>query len=86
MDVLDKVLKLQPEVELKVDELEVKKMLEAGERKKTHTTHFKMVQTKVTEVDHVESSDDELTEQKQSVTKANKNKGCFGRCFKKKAK
>lgn len=86
MDVLDKVLKLQPEVELRVDELEVKRMLESGERKKTHTTHFKMVQTKVTEVNHVESSDDELTEQEQSVTQTNKNKGCFGKCFKKRAK
>ncbi len=86
MDAVGKILKAQPEVDLKAEELEVKKVIEHGQRNKVYTTHYKMTETKIIEVERVDSSEDEMTEQEHQASEKKKHKGCFANCFKKKKK
>ena len=86
MDALAKVLEAQPNADFKAEEAEVKKVIEHGQRNKTYTTHYKMTETKITEVERVDSSEDEMTEQEHQASEKKKHKGCFANCFKKKKK
>lgn len=84
MDVLDKVLKIEPGADYKSEDLDVQKLLDTDAQHKTHTTHFKMTTTKITEIEREQNSDDELTQQKDVIKEKKKSKGCMSNCFKRK--
>jgi len=84
LGVLDKVLEAKPEGDYKSEALDVNKMLDADEKHKTMTKHYKVTKTQTLEVEHSEHSDDETAEHQQVAQTKTRHRSCFGKCFGKK--
>jgi hypothetical protein len=83
MDVLGEILKIEPGADVKSENFETHTLLGTDGQQKTLTTHFKMTQTKITEIEREEINNDKITQQQDATKEQNKHKGCFGKCFKK---